>query len=40
MPQSLIVKLADKLVLRRGEKNYYFIKYQYLLCMEKHEKLT
>ena len=33
----LILKLTDKLNLKRGEKKYCFIKSQYLLHMEKHK---
>ena len=36
----LVLKLADKLDLRRGQKKYCFIKSQYLLYMKKHKKLT
>ena len=38
-PHLLILKLTDKLHLRRGEK-MVFTKAQYLLHMEKHKKLT
>ena len=34
-PHVLILKLTDKLFLRRGEKKYCFIKFQYVLYMEK-----
>ena len=35
----LVLKLADKLDLRRGKKKYCFIKSLYLLHPEKHKKL-
>ena len=38
-PYVLILELTDKLDLRRGKKNVFFIKFLYLLHMEKHEKL-
>ena len=35
----LVLKLTDKLDLRRGKKKCCFIKSYYLLYMEKHKKL-
>ena len=36
----LIPKLTDKLDLRRDEKKCCFIKFQYLLYMQKHKKIS
>ena len=38
-PHVLILKLTDKLNLRRGEKEYRFFKSKHLLYMEKHKIL-